>query len=119
MKLSRSKLGKKKGMTRNQKRKAAYAAKAAEDAKHRREAGGGLGKHLVKKKVVRLVGTRQGHRAGLPIDCPNIGCRRCNPSGRQVYLYYYLLTPVAQSEEPFFSKEVAAGSIPARRTISI
>ncbi len=82
MKLSRSKLGKKKGMTRNQKRKAAYAAKATEDAKHRREAGGGVGKHVVKKKTTRLVGTRQGHRAGLHIDCPNIGCRRCNPSGR-------------------------------------
>ena len=81
MKLSRSKLGKKKGMTRNQKRKAAYAAKAAEDAKHRRDAGL-VGKHLVKKKKVRLVGSRMGHRSGLPIDCPNIGCRRCNPSGR-------------------------------------
>jgi len=82
MKLSRSKLGKKKGMTKNQKRKAAYAAKAAEDARHRREAGGGAGKHKTKKKVIRLVGTRQGHRSGLPIDCPNIGCRRCNPGGR-------------------------------------
>lgn len=71
-KKSRSRLGSKKaGSTRNQKRKAAYAALAAEQ---QRSNSSGPGKHARAKarRAVKLVGTRVHRR-----PCGNHACKPC------------------------------------------
>jgi hypothetical protein len=67
--MSKNKTGVKR-MTRNRKRKADYAAKAAAERKD----SAGKGKHLMKKRgrKVRLVGSAK-HR----VPCGNVACTSC------------------------------------------
>lgn len=73
MKTSRSKLGAKAaGLTKNQKRKAAYAAKAKTEQTERRQ--GKLGKHIQRKsaRAARLVGSAKHF-----VPCGNHACQSC------------------------------------------
>ena len=61
------------GLTKNQKRKADYAARANNNDNTK------AGKHLMKKKIVKIVGRRGPHEM-----CGNIACQKCfyhNPNG--------------------------------------
>ena len=76
----RSKRGKVRGLTRNQARKAAYAARSKAEQEVRRQSGV-VGKH-VRKASARKVGTRV-HRH----PCGNPACRECyyRIEGRGIY----------------------------------
>lgn len=65
----RSKRGKVRGLTKNQARKAAYAARAKSDQEARRQSGT-VGKHVLKRAKSRKVCTRV-HRH----PCGNPACR--------------------------------------------
>lgn len=67
----RSKKGGARGLTKNQARKAAYAARAKADQEARRQAGV-VGKHVRKHASRRVVGSRT-HR----VPCGNPACRGC------------------------------------------
>lgn len=75
-KVSRSRVGKKAGSTKNQRRKAEYR-RLAEEAAMRNRAHGIVGKHArtKSKRSAKLVGTAVHAR-----PCGNIACKECYDS---------------------------------------
>ena len=81
--------------TRNQARKAAYAA-MAEDRKGNRKKGGASDRRAALRKKRQGKVKTQNHQAGDGPRCWNVGCRRCNPD--QNSRTYQALHPRSQGE---------------------